>query len=160
MFDDYSNRSRQIIFGTRVKAGRRGAEALDIGDLIVAFVLEDQNMTARLMGHEAEVGQVFGLEPHSSFLSTQTAVDLLDRLGTLLPQSTPIADATDMSITKDLQTVLASAAEVKERFKHKQIEPLHLLAAVLATTGRPEVEELKSHGITEAVVHARLTDLM
>lgn len=40
MLDDFSLRAKRVIFGTRVKAGRRGAEALDVGDLIVAIYFE------------------------------------------------------------------------------------------------------------------------
>ena len=50
MLENFSIRARHVIFGTRTKAGRRGAEALDVGDLLFAIVLEDQDMTRELIG--------------------------------------------------------------------------------------------------------------
>lgn len=49
MLDNFSLWAKRVIFGTRVKAGRRGAEALDLGDLISSIILEDQEMIRELL---------------------------------------------------------------------------------------------------------------
>jgi hypothetical protein len=59
MFDHYSKQALQLVFAARKKAGLRGSDALEVGDLVVAFILEDQGKIADLMG-----GNVFGLDSH------------------------------------------------------------------------------------------------
>ena len=94
MFDAFSIRSRQVVFLTRLKTGQRGADALDIGDLIAAIVVEDQNMIERFMGiGEGEMGRIVGLEPHPPFFSKEQASDLLTKLDGLLSHSTPIPNS-------------------------------------------------------------------
>lgn len=44
MLDSFSLRSKQIIFAARIKAGERGANTIEIDDLLVGLVLEDQRM--------------------------------------------------------------------------------------------------------------------
>jgi hypothetical protein len=44
MFDDFSSRSKQIVFAARFKAGERGASMIDTDDFLVGLVLEDQGM--------------------------------------------------------------------------------------------------------------------
>jgi hypothetical protein len=42
MFDHFSDRSRRIVFFSRVLAGQRGAAAIEVQDLMEALVIEDQ----------------------------------------------------------------------------------------------------------------------
>ena len=161
MLDNYSPRSKEVIFGTRLKVGRRGADAMDVGDLLSAIMLEDQNMTRELFGYEGEgpIGRVVGLEPHTPFFSASSASDLLANLEALLSRSNPIPDSTDMTITADLRRIFQSAESRRQEFHHKQVEPLHLLGAILELPSRPEVDLLRRAGITEESVRAKLKEL-
>lgn len=160
MLDNYSLRAKQVIFGTRLKAGRRGADALDVGDLLSAITLEDQNMTRELMCHDGDVriGRVAGLEPHTPFFAASLASNLLVGLESLLLRATPIPDSTDMTITADLRRIFQSAEIHQQEFHHKQVEPLHLLLAVLELASRPEVDLLRRAGITEESVRVKLKE--
>jgi len=161
MFDNFSLRANRVIFGTRVKAGRRGAEALDVGDLMSAIILEDQEMIRELAGYEgdAEMGHPIGLQPHTPFFSKSSASDLLAALETLLPRSSPIPDSRDMTMTPDLRRIFQSAESGLEELHHKQVDPLHLLAAALELPSRPEVDLLTRAGISEENVRAKLKEL-
>ena len=161
ILDKFSIRARHVIFGTRVKAGRRGAESMDVGDLLSAIVLEDQDMTRELMGHEGDeqIGRMQGWEPHTPFFSKSSASDLLAGLETLLPRSSPIPDSRDMTMTADLRRVFQSAESGVEELHHKQVEPLPLLAAALVLPSRPEVDLLRRGGISEENVRAKLKEL-
>lgn len=161
MLDNYSLRAKEIIFGTRLRAGRRGADAMDVGDLLSAIMLEDQNMTRELFCHEGEgqIGRVAGLESHTPFFSASSASDLLASLEALHSRSNPIPDSTDMTITADLRRIFQSAESHQQEFHHKQVEPLHLLVAVLELSSRPEVDVLKRAGITGESVRAKLKEL-
>ncbi len=162
MLDNLSIRAKHVIFGTRVKAGRRGAEFMDVGDLLSAVVLEDQEMVRELTGHEGgAVARMQGWQPHTPFFSKSSAADLLAGLETLLPRSSssPIPDSRDLTMTADLQHVFQSAEGGLEEFHHKQVEPLHLLAAVLDLPSRPEVDLLRRAGISQENVRAKLKEL-
>jgi hypothetical protein len=160
MLDNFSLRAKRVLFGTRVKAGRRGAEALDVGDLISSIILEDQEMIRELTGHDGdeEIGRPAGLEPHTPFFSKSSASDLLAALEPMLSRSNPIPDSTDMTITADLAGIFKSAEGKREEFRHKQVEPLHLLSAVLELPSRSEVDLLRRAGISEENVRARLKE--
>jgi hypothetical protein len=45
MFELYSERARQVIFLARLESGARGAEMIDVDDLLAALIVEDQNKT-------------------------------------------------------------------------------------------------------------------
>jgi ATP-dependent Clp protease ATP-binding subunit ClpA len=64
-----------------------------------------------------------------------------------------------MPATADLNRVFQSAEGQREKSDHKRIEPSHLLAAVLEGTSRPELDLLRSAGITEESVRAKLEEL-
>ena len=43
MFDSYSIRAKQVLFLTRLESGARGADMLDLDDLLAGLIIEDQN---------------------------------------------------------------------------------------------------------------------
>jgi hypothetical protein len=45
MFDLYSERASQVIFLARLVSGARGAEMIDLDDLIAALIVEDQSQS-------------------------------------------------------------------------------------------------------------------
>jgi hypothetical protein len=161
MFDNWSMRAKEVIFGTRIRAGRRGAEAMDVGDLLSAITLQDQNRIRELMCYEGDdqIGRVAGLEPHTPFFSASSASNLLASLEPLLLRTNPIPDSTDMTITAGLRRIFQSAESHQQEFHHKQVEPLHLLLAVLELPSRPEVDLLRRVGITEESVRVKLKEL-
>jgi hypothetical protein len=60
MFEAYSKRGVHVMFVARLKAGERGAEMLDVDDLLTALIIEDQGMRrealAGLLGRGDESG--------------------------------------------------------------------------------------------------------
>ena len=161
MFELYSDRARSIIFLTRAIAGRRGAAAIQPEHLIEAFVREDQGEKAKKMG-------LFGMKmgsdlqayfqppraPSLSFLSHETAAEILSRLELTSVKADPIADSLDMPMSPALGRTLQSAMALKEELKQKSVEPLHLLAAELSQDSKA-AQILKDAGLTtEAVIAA------
>src|SRR5215469_317738 len=105
MFQDYSKRALQIVFEARFKAGQRGSDAVDVGDLLFAFVMEeDQDRFRELILQQHPEASVF-IEPesHSPFLSPDVASHLLVSLESVLPHSVPVATSVDLPITPDLR---------------------------------------------------------
>ena len=77
MFDLYSERARQVIFITRL--GARGAEMIDLDDLLAALIVEDQNKIPETLEMLGETGNFIGLTTHQPFLPA-AATSLLESI--------------------------------------------------------------------------------
>jgi len=151
MLDDFSPRSRQILFAARFKVGERGASMIDTDDFLVGLVLEDQGMLEKEIFSSIFEGQGTPLnkaQSHIPFFSAKVAEDLLANLKKNLPQSRPIALTTEVPLSASLERLFDSAKAVQTRFRHSQVEPLHLLAAVLTEEAGESVKLLQDSGIT------------
>jgi hypothetical protein len=154
----FSMRAIQVVFAARYKAGQRGANIIEVGDLLLGLVLEDKGMMGNLVSsmHEGKrPTSVLPLPSHSPFFSPQAADELLTRIENLLPQSQPIGHTIEVPLSADLERAFDAAKEVQDAFHHKQIEPLHLLAGVL-TESSQLVKPLQELGITKELVLQRL----
>ena len=154
MFDSFSSRSTRIVFAARIKAGERGAGTIDIDDLLVGLVLEDQRMLEEgLFGnlHEGTVHFVNQAPLHAPFFSPEIANDFLAKIEGILPTSAPVGTSKDIPLSSAAVHAFNSAEEIQTRFRHSQIEPLHLLAALLAEESQG-VMLLHDSGITQEKV--------
>lgn len=89
---------------------------------------------------------------HVSFFSSNLAQVLLSNLGRSLPRSQPVSLTTEIPLSPSLETALNSAKSFQTRFRHQQIEPLHLLAAILKEASSQGVNLLQGSGITQEKV--------
>jgi ATP-dependent Clp protease ATP-binding subunit ClpA len=151
MFDDFSSRSKQIVFAARFKAGERGASMIDTDDFLVGLVLEDQGMLEKEFFSSIFEGQgtpVSKTQSHIPYFSEKVAEGLLVNLKKNLPRSRPVALNTEVPLSASLERVFDSAKAVQTQFQHSQVEPLHLLAAVLTEKASQPVKLLQDAGIT------------
>jgi hypothetical protein len=82
-------------------------------------------------------GTVNKAQTRVPFFSAKIAEELVSFLKNNRAQSRPVAVTTEMPLSPSLEREFPSAKVVQSRSKHSQIEPLHLLAAMLAPdTGR------------------------
>jgi ATP-dependent Clp protease ATP-binding subunit ClpC len=157
MFETFSERARGVVFAARIKAGERGAAAIDTADLLIGLILEDQGMvSALLLKLDRGTGP---FEPfadrrplHTPFFSPTQAQDLLGSLEKLLPQSQPLATTAEIPISPSLQRVFNSAKALQASLQHSKLRRLHLLAAALAEESSPGVQLLRDAGVTEEKV--------
>ena len=143
------------MFAARFKAGERGAGTIDIDDLLVGLVLEDQGMLEKgLFGnlHEGTVHFVNQAPLHIPFFSSEIANDFLAKIEGILPRSAPVGTSKDIPLSSAAVHAFNSAEEIQTRFQHGQIEPLHLLAALLAEESSQGVMLLHDSGITQEKV--------
>jgi len=54
MFDTFSERAKQMVFAAPVKAGKRGANMVDVDDFLVGVVLEDQGVLTDVLSNFLE----------------------------------------------------------------------------------------------------------
>jgi ATP-dependent Clp protease ATP-binding subunit ClpA len=153
LLEHFSDRSKMVIFLTRKDAGSRGAAALDPGDLLEAIINEDQGELAkRLAGAQTRSGPIRAPQP---FFSAAVAAKALLKLENILPKQEPVADSVDMTMSPNLQHILDAATKLAEELHHSQVQPLHLVAAILADETSTPAEILKEAGISrDAVIDA------
>lgn len=159
MFDNFSPRARQVVFVARFKAGERGATAIEVDDFIDALILEDQGMLESVFSkfYEGQGTAVNSAPSHVSLFSSDIAQALLSNLGRILPRSQSVPLTTEIPLSPSLETAFNSAKSFQTRFHRQQIEPLHLLAAILKEASSEGVKLLEGSGITEEKVLALLS---
>jgi hypothetical protein len=152
MFDFYSERARQILFLARVESGARGAEMLDVDDLLVSLIMEDQNIRSQalLKLMNAPDPSQLPFERHTAFLPSEVAISVIEEIKAL-PRRPQVPTSANMSISPALSLVLGVANDLQQKFQSKQATPLHLLAAVLAGSTKG-VLSLRDAGITQETV--------
>jgi hypothetical protein len=160
MFESFSTRALHVVFAARAKGGERGAEALDVGDLVIGILLEDQNrignvLSGALGANDGEASmQTF--EPHAAFFSAESASDLLVGVEGLLSHSSPIPPSEDMSVSADLSRVFESTEKLRNSLHHNQVQPLHFLAVILELNANQFADLFGRAGITKDAVFAAL----
>ena len=154
MVDNFSPRARQVVFVARFKAGERGATAIEVDDFIDALILEDQGMLESVFSklYEGQGTTVNSAPSHSSFFPSDIAQALLSNLGRSLPRSQPVSLTTEIPLSPSLETTFNSAKSFQTRLCQRQIEPLHLLAAILKEASSQGVKLLQGSGIMQEKV--------
>ena len=155
MFEQFSERSRRVIFLARMNAGRRGAAAIEPVHLLDAIVREDQGeMATTFAGAVTSSGPL--RPPERSFFSAEIASQILSMLERVMSrQAKPVADSVDMECSPALSETFVSASALAKELHHDKVEPLHLVAVILSTKTSEVGEILKRVGLSrEAVVAA------
>jgi ATP-dependent Clp protease ATP-binding subunit ClpA len=149
----FSTRALHVVVAARLKAGKRGAKNIEVGDLLTGIVLEDNGMVGNLLSEmHGEQKSVLRLPSHTALFPSEAAGELLARLEKLLPQSEPIGHTIDLPLSPNVEHVFDSAKDVQSTFQHKQIQPLHLLVAVFTQDSDQYIKLLHEVGITKELV--------
>lgn len=153
LLEHFSDRSKMIIFLARKDAGRRGAASLEPGDLLEAIINEDQGeLEKRFVGAVTRSGPIRQPDP---FFSADVASKALRRLHSTLTQHEPVADSVDIGMSPSLQQILNAATTLASELHQSQVQPLHLVAAILCEDSSGLAEILQALGISrEAVIQA------
>jgi ATP-dependent Clp protease ATP-binding subunit ClpC len=138
MFNLYSKRAKRVIFFARREAGARGAEAIELNDLLLALIIEDQD--------KLPDGRIAGWE-HEPFLPSNAATRLLESIRGTLPRSKPVATSVEMPVSSELGETFAAASQLREKLQSKEVTPLYLWAVLCAGANKPWV--LQDAQITE-----------
>jgi hypothetical protein len=132
---------------------------IDVGDLLFGITLEDQgmmgNMLSNMHGGQDSV-HVLPSPPYSPFFPPATVGKILTTIGNLLPQSVPHTHTIEVPLSPDLERTFDGAKDFRNMFHHKQIEPLHFLAAVLGQESSQRAKLLQEAGFTGEMVIERL----
>jgi len=151
----YSKRFRQILFVARVIARQRGADAVDVADMLLGLIWEDQQRLDDAFSGSAQRGRSPGslkAVDHVPFLAPIVSADLVRRIEERFPRSEHFVGAIDLPMSTRVKEVLAGAGAIMRHHKRRKIEPLHLLAAMLAEESGQSAEILQAAGITEEAV--------
>jgi ATP-dependent Clp protease ATP-binding subunit ClpA len=157
MFDSYSIRAKQVIFLTRLESGARGAQMLDVDDLVAGLITEDQNAIPSALARLGMTGEFMNSPEHYPFLSPDIANSVLESIHQSLPRSQQVPISTDMPISPGLQQILSAASDLRKKLQSKEVTPLHLLAATMRGS-HSAVQALRDAGITEERVQKAIED--
>jgi hypothetical protein len=155
MFEQYSDRARQVVFLSRKVAGRRGAAEIGVEDLIESLVVEDQGEIAKVFSEGMAAGvAVQWVAKHPPFLTVETAAAIHRGLEPMLAsKGEALADSVDMPLTAAAKAVLEGAQRLSENLHQNSgtsahIGPLHLLTAMLSDESSSEIATiLKQAGV-------------
>jgi ATP-dependent Clp protease ATP-binding subunit ClpA len=168
MFEKYSDRARRVIFLSRKIAGQRGAAEIGVEDLMESLVVEDQGDFVKAFSREMAGGAaVQRIGKHQPFFGAEAAAAIHGGLEPLLASNgKPLPTSVDMPVSTDLKRVLERAKELSEEMRHQpdtpthlhagHVEPLHLLAAVLADETSEVAKIVKQAGVERAAVIAAI----
>jgi ATP-dependent Clp protease ATP-binding subunit ClpA len=158
MLEYFSARTRQVVFLARFLAGERGATAIEVDDFIQALILEDQGMAGSVFS-KIYGGQGTPINPnpsHTPFFLPEAGKELLSNLKEKVQQSQAAPLSAEIPLSRSAESVLNSAKGFKTRFEHKEIEPLHVMAAIVCEGASEGVKLLQESGVTEEKVLAAL----
>lgn len=124
MFDSYSIRAKQVIFLTRLESGARGAQMLDVDDLVAGLITEDQNAIPSALARLGMTGEFMNSPEHYPFLSPDIANSVLESIHQSLPRSQQVPISTDMPISSGLQQILSAASDLRKKLQSKEVTPL------------------------------------
>lgn len=114
---------------------------LEAEDLLRALIIEREVMDA-----------FFGLSrnrPPSTILNlSQITDDLLASVEALSARSEPLPRGSEMPLSESIKQVFKEAKRLQEELQQRSVEPLHLLAAVLADQSSKAVQISQQAGIT------------
>ncbi len=156
--DAFSARAMQALFAARLKAGQRGASAMEVADLLLGLIMEDQGTIGGLLPdtHGRKEFIPLPIPSHSPFFSSEAAGMLLAKIEAQILPAAPIPHTKDVPLSPELERTFDRARDVQNMFHHEQIGPLHLLAAVLAEESSQQTKLLQDVGITKEHVFRTL----
>lgn len=155
MFEKFSERTRQVVFLARFKAGQRGATEIGIEDFLVSLVMEDQGkFEEAVSGMWTDGTPVVQPEalPQNRFLPCEIADELLARLQALSASLQPLPASTEMPLSQASKNALSRAESLSNQMQNTEIEPLHLLAAILESQKNKAAQIFGDTGITSEKV--------
>jgi ribosomal protein S18 acetylase RimI-like enzyme len=123
-FAKFSHPARMVVFFARMKAGARGAEAIEVNDLVDGFIAVDQGESA--FPDQPLAKPVSGFFP-SRFLKPEVAVALRESIRVRSVGGAPLPDGKEMLLAETGKSILISAHECA---RGSQITPLHILKAI------------------------------
>jgi hypothetical protein len=169
LFANLSDRAASVVIAMMAEAGRRGADPIDVNDLIIALISEDQDPRAAFL-FALEPPGLGALRPAATtgrepLFPPKVATDILTKLDQTLPRSKSIPHGTDQRMAPTLERVLAAAQNLPREFNQRAVQvnhftrerprgtyqavvPLDLLAAALREPCEA-TQMLQEAGITE-----------
>jgi hypothetical protein len=167
LFEALSRRATKVILEARRKAGERGADSIDVNDLIVALILEDQDPNSLELNEQhptiksfrdrfrrlepKPLGVLFPREcaiPREPYFPAEVATKLLTKLKANRPKSTRMASTAGIATSAEFDRAFEVGERLRNEFHQNKVEPLHILAAALQHSCEA-TRVLQEVGITE-----------
>jgi len=166
-----SLRATKLLIEARREAGARGAESLDANDLILAAVLEDQNLNSLDLNEQhpdvkkyAEMqpkpkGVLFRPDcalPKERLFEAEIAGELLRKIHELQPVSSAVPYNRGMPVSDGFTHAMEAAEKLRDEFHQSKVTALHILIGAMRQPCEA-ARLLQENGITEEKVQALLS---
>src|SRR5579875_656561 len=151
MFEVYSFRAQQVIFLARLKAGQRGAEAVEVADLLAALIIEDQEGFSKALSDIRNLPKSAAKadrKTHAPFFLPELASDLLASLPEMHTNSRASPNELELLLSQSAVRVFERAVSLCAELQHRYVQPLHILAAILDNRSSRVAQILDRAGIT------------
>jgi len=131
MFETFSKRAQKVITVARHQAGERGADSMDVNDLVIALIIEDQDPDVKILfvGLPGVILPERAGKEREPFFPPEVAADVLAKLKGILPRSKSVPRNAEMPISPELERALLAAKDLSNECHRNEVHPLHLLAA-------------------------------
>jgi ATP-dependent Clp protease ATP-binding subunit ClpC len=140
MFEKYSEKASRVIYFSRREAGEAGAIAIDTVHLLLGLLREDEDRFKRLTG-----------VPNLSII-------VRGRLEAPLRNEYRVPESVDIPIATEYREVLLQAADEARMLSCTNIEPEHLLLAILRMKECLAANILVSIGLTYDALQEAIAD--
>jgi ATP-dependent Clp protease ATP-binding subunit ClpC len=136
MFDQFTERSRRVIFFARLEASKTGCNSINTEHLFLGLLRENMHLFPEFPP------------------DTDLAAVRLELFGP--PPGQTVPQTVDMPLTESAQRVLQRSAHERYSLKHDLVTSGHLLLAILGEEESAACAFLKRHGIERAQLITRL----
>jgi ATP-dependent Clp protease ATP-binding subunit ClpC len=140
MFENYSEKTGRVIYFSRREAGEAGATAIDTVHLLLGLLREDEDRFKRLTG------------------VPELSIIVRARLEAPLKKEYRVPESVDIPIATEYREVLLQAADEARMLSSTNIEPQHLLLAILRMKECLAANILMNIGLTYDALQEAIAD--
>ncbi|HLJ87417.1 MAG TPA: ATP-dependent Clp protease ATP-binding subunit [Candidatus Angelobacter sp.] len=141
MFEEYSEKTKRVLFFARHEALEMGAECVESEHLLLALLNEDKELAQRFLKSNASIGVIRQqVEAHAPVMCRRAA-----------------STVSDVPLHSDCKRALAFAEEEARPFPRKRVAPGHLLLGLLREENCLAAQLLRQHGISAKDVRAHIS---
>lgn len=139
MFERYTERARRVIFFARYEASQYGSRYIETEHLLLGIIRERHHTLHKLFPGQTNVESQIREE-----------IERKSRRGERFPTSVEIP------LTVECRKILQLAADVSDRLEHREINPEHLLIAILSMETCLATKILSARGLNVSRVEQHL----
>ena len=143
MFQNYSDEARRVIFFARWETSQFGNNAIDTKHIFLGLIRERDHD-----GVPSKLSALF-----LKLIPRHEGECLIAAVEETIARGEPVSTSVDLPLTESAKEVLANVETVAHQHGHREIRPVHILAALIEVDSEL-AEILSQHGVKRDAVFA------